>query len=370
MKTESCNELEYLSRNIASMLDELALESHCSIGEFRRMVMTLATPCPAADPDLDRRLKRLLLSLFRVLNEEAELDYEHLLQVIDREVPFHGVTLFQALQGESELQVVYRNGPVVDLLDRFDFGRGAGFSSWVARHQKQILLTNIHSNPEHSKSYVRSFLSVALPHGDRVIGVLNLSHTVRDAFDESDLDLLKYAAWPLGALIERIRGHRDLAGALSPDDLTGLLSPRGTERCVREEFHHARRHRLPLAVAVLAVRGVDAICEAVGEAEADRAMAEVGRLLRRALKAGQGAGRGHSNEFILILPGATTQDAQRLLVSCSQEVSRVPIDRGPSLHACAGVAVLRPDDVTPSGLIERAAEAARISRSRARVVAV
>jgi diguanylate cyclase (GGDEF)-like protein len=352
------------------MLDSLEPTGPLEADSFRRLVLMLAAPCDNADGIEERRLKRLLLAFFRALNDHDMLEYEHLLQIIDREIPFHGVTLFQALGQSTDLSVVYRNGPVVDLLDRFGFGGGAGFSSWVARHKKQILLTNIHTNPEHSKSYVRSFVSVALPHRGRTIGVLNLSHTLSDAFDESDLALLKNAAAPIGAILVRLRKKQRRVGTLAHDNLTGLLDSRSIERYLREEFHHSRRHQLPLAVAVVAVHGIDAVCEQVGQHEAERALAEVGRVIRRHLTADQRAGRGNDHSFVVVLPRLAGNDARRLVECCAQAVSLVPIDRGPALSACAGIAEARPEDQTFSSLIERATDAAKLGRRESAVVTV
>ncbi len=369
-KATAARAIDMLSHRVASMLDDLPEGSLFTIHDFRAMVMTLAEPCPDADPVLEVRAKRLMLAIFRALNEKARLNYEQLLQVVDREIPFHGVTLFQEQRDSATLSVVYRNGPVVDLLDRFEFGAGMGFSSWVAGHEEQVLLTNIHPNPEHSKSYVRSFISIALPHGDKVIGVLNLSHTVRDAFDDNDLLLLATVARPLASILVRMRSQRSLTGALSPDDLTGLLSERGIVRRVREEFHHARRRSTSLTVALLEVLELDAIRESVGVAEADRALAEVGRVIRRHLLDQQAAGRRHVNEFVLVLPGSSLASAREILEQCAHCIARIPVDRGPSLRAAGGTAELRKEDESALALIERAADAARLARAHALVVSV
>ncbi len=368
--TENPRNLEALSHETARMLDSLDPSGSLDAESFRGLVRLLAAPREEVDPVQERRLKRLLLAFFRALNEHDALEYETLLQIIDREIPFHGVTLFQKCGQGPDLSVVYRNGPVVDLLDRFGFGGGAGFSSWVARHKKQILLTNIHTNPEHSKSYVRSFVSVALPHREQIIGVLNLSHTLRDAFDESDLALLKSAAAPIASILVRLRKKQRRIGALGKDNLTGLLDERSIERYLREEFHHSRRHQSPLSVAVLTVHSIDAVCDQVGEHEAERALAEVGRVIRQHLTTNQRAGRGIDYSFIVVLPGLGRREARRLVERCARAVALVPIDRGPALAACAGIAEIRPDDQAFSVLIERAADAAKLGRRESAVVTV
>ncbi|MAE69964.1 MAG: hypothetical protein CME06_05795 [Gemmatimonadetes bacterium] len=371
MKTaEADSTLDLLCRSVATMLDELPIESVFTIRDFRAMVLPLAEPCELVDPVLEVRAKRLLLSILRTLNDNPHLSYERLLQVIDREIPFHGVSLFQHIIDGSKLAVVYRNGPVVDLLDRFEFGNGMGFSAWVAGHGAQVLLTNIHPNPEHSKSYVRSFISIALPHGDRIVGVLNLSHTVRDAFDASDLQLLSTIAPPLGAILTRIHSHRALSGTLRPDDLTGLLSERGIVRRIREEFHHARRHDGTLSVGVLELFELDAIREEVGVPEAERALAEAGRVIRRHLGEANGAGRRRNNEFILVLPGIPPEATREIVQRCAHAIARISVDRGPGLRASGGTAELRRDDESPVALIERATDAARMARIHALVVSV
>ncbi len=369
-RAEADTTLDLLSRSVATMLDELPIESVFTIRDFRAMVLTLAEPCEHVDPVLEVRAKRLLLAILRSLNDSPHLSYERLLQIIDREIPFHGVTLFQNIIDGSKLSVVYRNGPVVDLLDRFEFGKGMGFSSWVAGHGAQVLLTNIHPNPEHSKSYVRSFISIALPHNDRVAGVLNLSHTVRDAFDTSDLKLLSTIAPPFGAILTRMHSHLALSGALRPDDLTGLLSDRGVVRRIREEFHHARRHNRTLCVGALELLELDAISEEVGVPEAERALAEAGRVIHRHLGEGHGAGRRRGNEFILALPNVSPEGARELVQRCAHGIARIPVDRGPGLRVSGGTAELRGDDESPVALVERAADAARLARTHASVVSV
>ncbi len=353
--------MESVGKYCANLLDAAPLDELLPNPTFRELVSGLSQASANLEEELGVRVTRTLLSLLRSIRDQPQADYESLFRVLDREIPFHGVTLFLRNADGKSFDVVYRNGPVVDLIDRFDFGQGKGFSSWVGRHQKQALLTNVHQNPEHRKAYMRSYMASALPHRDHSLGVLSFSHTVPDAFDESDLEVLRAMAPVLGSLLHRIVTLRALRGSPAPDDLTGLLSRHGLERHVRAEFHHAQRQGTPLTLAVFRVSDLDAITSSAGPAEADRALAGVGRKLRRLLAPDQTAARINRSEFVVILPHIDTAQVREIVECCAHAIEQVAVDRGPGLRAVVGSAELRGEDSSGATLMDRAMHACSVA---------
>lgn len=118
--------------------------------------------------------------------------------------------------------------------------------------------------------------------------------------------------------------ERQVAAALV-DPLTGLA----TRARMQDEGEHllalSRRTGKPVAVVVLDVDGLKRLNDEQGHAAGDAALAAVGQAVRRHLRSADRAFRWGGDEFVLLLPGSSAQDARlvvdRIQRSCATSVS-------------------------------------------------
>ena len=149
---------------------------------------------------------------------------------------------------------------------------------------------------------------------------------------------------------------RQLAEALV-DPLTGLA----TRSRMQDEGEHllalSRRTGGPLTVVVLDVDGLKQVNDEQGHGAGDAALAEVGRAVREHLRGADRAFRWGGDEFVLLLPGTSLQDARRV-VDRVQRSCGTPTSVGLAGHDCL------PESADLTALLA-AADADLYSRRRA-----
>jgi K+-sensing histidine kinase KdpD len=96
----------------------------------------------------------------------------------------------------------------VDLINFVRFDKGSGFSAWVAKEKRPILLSNLHR--KRSGGTTRSFLAIPLILDGEVFGVLNLSHIRSHAFERADIEFLTLISVPVALSLERMFLHSEL----------------------------------------------------------------------------------------------------------------------------------------------------------------
>ena len=118
------------------------------------------------------------------------------------------------------------------------------------------------------------------------------------------------AASYISRLRARLRASIQQVGALAAQDpLTGLANRRQIDLELEAAVAHARRHRLPLCVAVVDVDHFKAVNDRHGHAVGDEVLRRLAHCLASALRAGDHLGRFGGEEFLLVLPATPLAQA-------------------------------------------------------------
>ncbi len=103
------------------------------------------------------------------------------------------------------------------------------------------------------------------------------------------------------------------------DALTGLGNHRAFQEELARQLEYARRHRTPLALALIDVDELKRVNDARGHVSGDQLLQTVGRIASGAMRRTDRAFRVGGDEFAVILPGSTVDDglavARRILAS-------------------------------------------------------
>lgn len=149
------------------------------------------------------------------------------------------------------------------------------------------------------------------------------------------LDGAAQAAPFLGNLRTLARARRQAA----TDGLTGLPNRRAVEETLAHLLAQAHRSITPLSVVILDLDHFKRINDTLGHAAGDAALASVGRLLRRAPRASDVAGRWGGEEFVLLLPDTDAAGAHTAAEGLRAAVGELGAgDGGPRLTASMGIA--------------------------------
>ena len=112
------------------------------------------------------------------------------------------------------------------------------------------------------------------------------------------------------------------------DPLTGLLNHRAFQERVESEVGRAQRYGRPLALVLLDLDHFKLINDAYGHQAGDAALMQAARLLEQGARAGDVLGRIGGDEFALLLPETTAEEAlpiaERWAASSAQRRSAWP----------------------------------------------
>jgi diguanylate cyclase (GGDEF)-like protein len=149
------------------------------------------------------------------------------------------------------------------------------------------------------------------------------------------------------ALVATARARAQLAVArelADLDSLTGLLNQRSFHELLTHEVARAHRYKRRLALIIVDVDNFKLINDEIGHLEGNAVLNEVAGRVRTAIRAADIACRIGGDEFGVILPESSGDDARMLAERVVLGVSDPPLRDAPTLSVSAGVGELRDGD--------------------------
>ncbi len=264
------------------------------------------------------------LLLRRILDESAGLlkAEQGSLMLIDQET--------------EDLLLSAKKGTVEGLADQVRIHRGEGIAGRVAEFGEALLVEDLEQdqrirqkNRLHYKT--RSFISIPLKIGDRVIGVLNLSDkTTGEVFNEEDLKLIQAFATHAAIVMERnvfLKRTEALEKLTITDHLTGLANRRYLFERLKEELSRSERHGHRLSLLMLDLDGFKHCNDTRGHPFGDQVLKEMALTIVNTIRSIDLAARYGGDEFIIILPEtdeALARDIAERIRACLEKRCAVP----------------------------------------------
>jgi diguanylate cyclase (GGDEF)-like protein len=154
-----------------------------------------------------------------------------------------------------------------------------------------------------------------------------------------------------------------LAEEARTDILTGLLNRRGFEERALLELAHARREERSIAVVIFDVDYFKRVNDEWGHEIGDRVLVRIGELLTGQSRDIDVAARFGGEEFVVLLPGCTSSDAEAFTQRMRQALASDDSSGLPTVLISAGVLA----EVAPTGIetMLRGADSAMYAAKRA-----
>ncbi len=248
---------------------------------------------------------------------------------------------------------------------------GEGIAGRVAASGQPLLVNDIERDgrvlPTNRPRFrTKSFISVPLAFKGEVFGVLNLSDKKENRiFVKEDLDILSTLTSHAAAIIHRSRqmARTELLEQLSvTDPLTELYNRRFLEKRMHEELNRCMRQEQPLTVMLIDLDHFKCYNDSCGHMDGDTALKKTSRILRSCVREMDVVTRFGGEEFCLLLPGTSKEEAMFVAERIRQGIEREPIKGeellpGGRLTASLGLASF-PDDGTTANTLIHAADVA------------
>ena len=214
--------------------------------------------------------------------------------------------------GEGIAGKVLRQGrPIVGQIDQF------GTPAAAARRYK-----------------TKSFMSYPIAIGRRKIGVLNLADKVGGGtYDADDLSVIELVGPQIALALERA-AWQQRAGQFQlqsiTDPLTGLHNRRYQEARLAEELSRSKRYNYPLSFMMIDIDDFKHYNDRNGHQAGDRALEITAQCLKAALRKVDVASRYGGEEFSILLPQTTLEEAGVIADRIRRKVMETPFPNGKS----------------------------------------
>lgn len=212
--------------------------------------------------------------------------------------------------------------PVADELKQIRLKVGEGIAGWVAAHGKPLLINDAQRDPRFARHVddrvsftTRSVICVPMKIKDRIVGVIELVNSLEDThYEEADLTLLSAIADYAAIAIENARNYERLNEMVITDELTGLYNARHFNAIIDREIANAERYQLKLSLVFFDLDHFKNVNDSYGHLVGSRLLSEIGRLLKRSIRAADYGARFGGDEFVILLPNTDSAQA-RMMVS-------------------------------------------------------
>jgi diguanylate cyclase (GGDEF)-like protein len=338
-------------------------------------------------PELLRELKRMVDEL-AALNEigkalTSSLDISEVMELILEKVnallrPSNWSLLLQD-PVTDELFFQAARGPGSAALLGMRLKPGEGIAGHVATSGKPLRVDDVRKDPrfaarfdEKSSFHSRSILCVPLSSKGRTLGVIELVNGAQHGpFSEEDLRTLSTVGEFAAIALENARNFAKVQELTVIDDHTGLFNSRHLKRQLEQEVVRATRFGHPVSLIFCDLDRFKQVNDKRGHQSGSRVLFEVGQLLGQVLRATDVAVRYGGDEFVVLLPETSRDQALEVARRLRDEVAGALFlaneKAGPlRLTASFGVATFPDDGTTSEELVRRADEAMYRVKARSR----
>jgi diguanylate cyclase (GGDEF)-like protein len=200
-------------------------------------------------------------------------------------------------------------------------------------------------------------LVVSLDSGVERLALLTLGPRLHDqGFGRPELELAGTLAYAAATALKNAHLVEELQSAATTDPLTGLLNRRAMEDRLAAELSRTQRHEIRTSVVAIDVDRFKNVNDTLGHAAGDRLLVELAQLLRQQCRNLDSVCRMGGDEFLVILPMTSADEAITFVQRVQRAVARLeqqqPEFGRPSLSM--GIAEAPRHGLTPDGILASA----------------
>ncbi|MFH0941811.1 MAG: diguanylate cyclase [Chloroflexota bacterium] len=188
---------------------------------------------------------------------------------------------------------------------------------------------------------------------DSLIGILSLGEKNNGArYQSEDLDLVTTMARGAGVAIENARLYADANTRANTDELTGLHNHRYFHQRLEEEIARGLRFGAIFSLLLFDLDIFKRYNDIQGHLAGDGVLRRTAQAISHGLRSVDMAFRYGGDEFAVILPGTSTEDALNVAERIRQNIERLADQEGIRVTASLGLASWPTDGVMKEGLIK------------------
>ena len=258
-------------------------------------------------------------------------------------VPFSCCALFLYDDNRDTLQCRFATGVDAELIQQLEVRSGEGLTGWVARNRRPLVnarpSADLDAAGRESSTVLQSALVCPLVFGDRFIGTLTVYHTLAAFYSDDHRRLLDRISEQASAVINNSIVFEQTQEDSLTDPLTGLPNTRNMFMHLNRELARAERVKGEVSLLVMDLDHFKDINDQHGHHVGDRALCEVARVLRAAIRPYDICVRYAGDEFIVVLSECGAEEAERKRLELQGAVDDVYFEARPGKRLPLGISV-------------------------------
>lgn len=241
---------------------------------------------------------------------------------------------------------------------------GKGLLGHAAERFRPRLIADAARDPRRGRREPASGSWLLYPivvHNERLLGVAQWIRPTNRPFTPEDVARLDSLVPQAAVALENVRIREAMHNLASTDGLTGLWNHRRMHELLREEMRRATRYHRVLSVLMMDVDSFKTFNDTYGHPAGDQLLRTIASILRANVRNVDYVGRYGGEEFLVILPETSKDDACRMaerIRSAVEELAVMQIQgRDIRRTVSVGVASYPEDALNPGELVQQADDA-------------
>lgn len=359
---EAARSSAVLERSLAQKRASDIISSASSLADRISRAMGKSAGGPGGS---ERKELEVLLEISKMIQwtEDPHKTFKMLLDLIREAIPFENATMFLMNRGDESLVAAMTVGESIDLIPEVKFDHGLGFSGWVAKEKKPVLLKDLRADRKEQVPEIASFICVPLLVQTEVIGVINLSHSKPGAFDDDDLRLLTLISGQAASAIHKHLMYKEMETLATTDGLTFVFNRRYFQEQLAREVQRASRYMQEFSVVLMDLDNFKQLNDTCGHGVGDLVLKEFAALLKRCARASDIVARYGGDEFVMLLPCTGRGNALAAAERIRAVIEKCTFPRRKRLTVSMGVASF-PQNAEEGGEVMASADEALYAAKR------
>jgi diguanylate cyclase (GGDEF)-like protein/putative nucleotidyltransferase with HDIG domain len=259
-------------------------------------------------------------------------------------VPFSCAALFLYDETSETLRCRFATGTDAEIIQQISVHTGEGLTGWVARNRRALVNARPSADLEaaglrNTTTTLQSALVCPLLFADRFIGTLSVYHVDAAFYRDDHRRLLDRVSEQAAAVINNSMLFEQTQEDSLTDPLTGLPNTRFLFMHLTRELARAERLKSEVSLMVMDLDNFKDINDSHGHHVGDKALCEVARVLRTAIRPYDICVRYAGDEFIVVLSGCGAEEAERKRQELQKGIDEVYFEARQGKRVPLGISV-------------------------------
>jgi diguanylate cyclase (GGDEF)-like protein len=258
-------------------------------------------------------------------------------------VPFSCCALFLYAEESETLRCRFATGVESETVQQLTIKNGHGLTGWVARNRRPLVNARPSADFEAAgvpgPTTLQSALVCPLVFNDRFIGTIAVYHTAAAVYTDDHRRLLDRISEQAAAVIYNSIVFEQTQEDSLTDPLTGLPNTRFMFMHLTRELARASRLKSEVSLLVMDLDNFKEINDTYGHHIGDRALREVATVLRAAIRPYDICVRYAGDEFIVVLSGCGSEEAERKRLELQGAVDSLQFEPRPGKTLAVAISI-------------------------------